>query len=71
MALLVNAAGTVEPRLLTLDRAIGDKWLVTAGLATGDRVIVEGLQKARPGAAVKVVPVEAATKPGDTPTPAR
>jgi membrane fusion protein (multidrug efflux system) len=61
--LLVNAAGTVEPRLLTLDRAIGDKWLVTGGLAVGDRLIVEGLLKARPGAPVKAVPFEAASAP--------
>jgi membrane fusion protein (multidrug efflux system) len=71
MVMIVNAAGTVEPRMLTLDRAIGDKWLVTSGLTTGDRVIVEGLQKARPGAAVKAVPFEAANKPADTPTAAR
>jgi len=63
MALIVNAAGTVEPRLLKIDRAIGDKWLVTAGLTTGERVIVEGLMKARPGTAVKAVPFEAAPAP--------
>jgi len=56
MALIVNAASLVEPRLLTLDRAIGDKWLVTTGLAPGDRLIVEGLLKARPGTPVKVTP---------------
>ena len=39
-----------------LDRAIGDRWLVTKGLAAGDRVIVEGLQRVRPGAEVKAVP---------------
>jgi membrane fusion protein (multidrug efflux system) len=70
MVMIVNAAGTVEPRMLTLDRAIGDKWLVISGLATGDRVIVEGLLKARPGAAVKAVPFEATTKPAATPAPA-
>ena len=31
----------------------GDKWLITDGLAAGDKVIVDGLQKIRPGAAVK------------------
>jgi len=65
MALIVNAAGTVEPRMLTLDRAIGDKWLVNSGLAPGERVIVEGLLKARPGTPVKTVPLET------TPAPAR
>ena len=67
LALIVNSAGTVELRLLTLDRAIGDKWLVTAGLAPGDRVVVEGLQRAQPGAAVKVVPFEAAATPAARP----
>jgi membrane fusion protein (multidrug efflux system) len=64
MALLVNAAASVEPRMLTLDRAIGDQWLVASGLVPGDRVIVEGMQKARPGTAVREVPFGAAPKPG-------
>ena len=55
-ALIVSAEGKVGLRMLTLDRAVGDKWLVTAGLAPGDRVIVEGMQRVRPGMAVKVVP---------------
>jgi membrane fusion protein, multidrug efflux system len=62
MVMLVNATGVVEPRMLTIDRAVGDKWLVTSGLAVGDKVVVEGLQKIRPGAPVKVVP-EAANPP--------
>ncbi len=48
--------------MLTLDRAIGDKWLVSSGLASGDRVIVEGIQKVMPGAVVKVVPFDAERK---------
>jgi len=55
-ALIVSADGKVALRMLTLDRAVGDKWLVSAGLAPGDRVIVEGMQKVRPGMAVNVVP---------------
>jgi len=55
-ALIVSAEGKVALRMLTLDRAIGDKWLVLSGLALGDRVIVEGLQRVRPGMTVKVVP---------------
>jgi len=55
-ALIVDTAGKVVQRMLTLDRAINDKWLVSAGIAPGDRVIVEGMQRVRPGAAVKVVP---------------
>ena len=57
--LIVDAEGKVRQRMLTLDRAIGDAWLVTAGLVPGDRVIVEGMQKVKPGASVKVVPFEA------------
>ena len=56
VALIVDASDNVRQRMLTLDRAIGDKWLVSAGLAPGDRLIVEGMQKVRPGGAVKVVP---------------
>jgi membrane fusion protein (multidrug efflux system) len=57
-ALLVDTEGKVQRRTLTLDRAMGDKWLVAAGLQEGDRVIVEGAQKVRPGAAVKEVPFD-------------
>jgi len=56
IALIVDDAGKVQQRMLMLDRDIGDKWLVSSGLAPGDRLIVEGLQRVRPGAAVKVVP---------------
>ncbi|MCX5683868.1 MAG: efflux RND transporter periplasmic adaptor subunit [Planctomycetota bacterium] len=62
MALIVDAAGKVGVRRLTLDRAIGDQWLVSSGLAAGDRVIVEGMQKARPGAPVREVPFNAGQK---------
>jgi membrane fusion protein (multidrug efflux system) len=55
-ALVVGADSKVEERPLTLDRALGDRWLVTAGLQDGDQVIVEGLQKIRPGVPVKAVP---------------
>jgi membrane fusion protein (multidrug efflux system) len=57
-ALIVDAEGKVQHRMLTLDRAIGDVWLVSSGLTSGDRVIVEGIQKVKPGASVKVVPFE-------------
>jgi membrane fusion protein (multidrug efflux system) len=56
LALVVGADGKAEERTLALDRAIGDRWLVTTGLAAGDRVIVEGLQRIRPGASVTAVP---------------
>jgi membrane fusion protein (multidrug efflux system) len=59
-ALIVDEAGKVQLRMLTLNRAIGDQWLVSSGLKTGERVIVEGLMKVRPGATVKAVPWESA-----------
>ena len=58
-ALIVNAAGTVELRPLALDRAIGNQWLVASGLQAGDKVVVEGGQNLRPGAAVREVPFQA------------
>ncbi len=60
-ALVVNAKHEVERRQLVTDRVVGDAWLVTGGVAAGDQVIVEGLQKVRPGAVVNPVPA-ASTK---------
>jgi membrane fusion protein (multidrug efflux system) len=68
VALIVGASGKVEQRMLSLDRAIGDQWLVSAGLATGDRVIAEGMQRVRPGAAVKEVSFDIGRKQGAGPT---
>ena len=56
IAMVVDGSDKVEQRTLKVDRAIGPKWLVIEGLHAGDRVILEGLQKVRPGVAVKVVP---------------
>ncbi len=58
-ALVVNRDSTVEQRAVQVSRTVGDQWLVSSGLAEGDRVIVEGLQKIRPG--VPVVATESAT----------
>jgi len=48
VALIVDAGEKVQQRMLVLDRAIGDRWLVSSGLASGDRVIVEGCRKCAP-----------------------
>jgi len=61
-ALVVDKDGKVERRPIVTDRAIHDSWLVTQGLAVGDRVIVEGLQKVRPGAQVTTVAVSPAKR---------
>jgi membrane fusion protein (multidrug efflux system) len=56
MALIVDAESKTALRMLAVDRTVGDQWLVSAGLAPGDRVIVEGLKMLRPGTEVKAVP---------------
>lgn len=61
VALVVNSEGMVERRLLVTGRAIGSDWLVTEGLASGDRLIVEGLQKIAPGVPVTAVDLEPLT----------
>lgn len=53
-AMLLGADGKVEKRSVKLSRTVGDRWLVDDGLAAGDRVIVEGLQKIRPGAPARI-----------------
>lgn len=55
-ALVVTPDNKVELRVIKTDRALGDKWLVTDGLHVGDQVIVDGLQRAQPGA--QVAPTE-------------
>ena len=67
---VVNAEKKVEQRQITIDRAIGNQWLVAAGVAAGDHMIVEGLQKARPGSAVREVPFQSEKPAAAQPTPA-
>lgn len=62
MALVVGAGNKVERRQLETERELGDAWLVTSGIKAGDQVIIEGLQKVRPGADVKPVPAGAGPK---------
>lgn len=56
-ALVLTQTDEVELRTLETDRAMGDQWLINSGLAAGDRLIVEGTQKVRPGDTVKAVDV--------------
>lgn len=53
--MLVSSDNTVEVRPVTLGASYGQNWLVTDGLTAGERVIVAGLQKVRPGVTVKAV----------------
>jgi membrane fusion protein (multidrug efflux system) len=56
LVMTVGAEEKVEPRPIKVIRTVGDSWLVGGGLKPGDRVILEGLQNARPGTPVKAVP---------------
>jgi membrane fusion protein, multidrug efflux system len=60
--LIVDIQNKVQQRPLTIEREIGSKWLVSSGLVPGDRVIVEGMMKVRPGVPVKAVPFESGEK---------
>lgn len=63
MVMTVGAEDKVEPRPIKVVRTVGDSWLVSEGLKAGDRIILEGLQKARPGTQVKPVPFGAPPAP--------
>jgi membrane fusion protein (multidrug efflux system) len=56
VAMVVGVEEKVEPRIIKVERTVGDNWLVNEGLKAGDRVILEGIQRARPGTPVKAVP---------------
>src|SRR5690606_17489946 len=64
--MVVTADGTAEMRQIEAPRAVGDKWLVTSGLESGERVIVEGLQKVRPGAPVRAADFQPENIPTDS-----
>jgi len=57
--MVVGANGMAELRVLQTPRTVGNQWLVSAGLKPGDQVIVDNLQRVRPGAPVKPSPVAA------------
>jgi len=63
-AMILNKENKVEQRILTTNGTVGTNWLVTSGLAAGDRVIVEGLQKIKPGAPAVAVPAAAPAAQG-------
>ena len=56
-ALVVDKQNRVESRDVVADRVIGNKWLITSGLNSGDKLIVEGTGKVQPGMSVKAVEV--------------
>ncbi len=65
--MVVDAEGKVSPRPVKTGGMAGTDFIVESGLKPGDQVIVNGLQKARPGATVKPVPWDPSKKPGPPP----
>ncbi|WP_397382540.1 efflux RND transporter periplasmic adaptor subunit [Prosthecobacter sp.] len=63
-AMVIGAESKVELRVLETPRAVGNQWLVTSGLKAGDQIIINNLQKIRPGAPVKVAADAPAPTPG-------
>lgn len=66
-ALVVGEGNKVERRRLVIERAVGNQWLVNSGLKVGDKLIVEGLQRARPNQVVAPVPAGSASKKKGSP----
>ncbi|CAM7301324.1 efflux RND transporter periplasmic adaptor subunit [Morganella morganii] len=60
---VVNAKNEIEVRPVTVGQAYGNKWLVTAGVNNGERVVVEGFQKIKQGAVVKATEVDLNAQP--------
>jgi membrane fusion protein (multidrug efflux system) len=75
VALVLGPDGKVGERTLELGRALGNRWLIITGLAAGDQLIVDGLQRVRAGATARAVPVAsgaaAGSAPGAAPGPAK
>lgn len=66
--LVVDANDVVQLRRVAPGAAIDGMRVIDSGLSPGDRVVVNGLQRARPGAPVK--PIAGSAKPGAAATPA-
>lgn len=63
-ALVVGEGGKAELRQVTVDRTVGDQWLVSAGLKPGDSVIIDGVQNVQPGKPVMIAsPAKTAATP--------
>jgi membrane fusion protein (multidrug efflux system) len=71
IAYLVGRDDKLEVRTLTLGRAIGDQWVVQRGLAPGERLIMDGAEKATPGALVVAIPIVAPARTASTGLPAQ
>jgi membrane fusion protein (multidrug efflux system) len=64
--LILEDGDKVAVRRIRTGTQIGQNWTVEEGLEGGERLIVQGFQNARPGAAVRVVPVQGAVSDPST-----
>ncbi|WP_191602432.1 efflux RND transporter periplasmic adaptor subunit [Marinomonas algicola] len=64
IAYIVNQNNIVEQRDLTVDRTIGNQWLVLSGIQSGDKVIMEGTLKAKTGSEVTIVNMQRDSQTG-------
>lgn len=64
VAYVVNDSNVIEQRILTAERSIGNQWYITEGIQAGDRVVVEGTAKVRPGAEVTTVVMQRDSQTG-------
>ncbi|WP_035666081.1 efflux RND transporter periplasmic adaptor subunit [Bradyrhizobium huanghuaihaiense] len=71
VAMFVDKDGKIEQRTLDLGEDVDGNWLVRSGAKPGDRLVVDGTQKARPGAPVKTVEVAVDPATGLTVNPTR
>lgn len=71
VVMIASADGKFEQRVIKAEQTVGDKWLVTGGLKSGDQVIVEGLQRLRPGTVIKPVPMGSSSAPAAASSAAR
>lgn len=60
VALVLNDKNVVEQRRVETEKAVGDQWLIASGLKAGDRLIVRGLQKVKPGQPAQILEDEKA-----------
>jgi membrane fusion protein (multidrug efflux system) len=67
--MVIGAGNKVEVRTLQTSRAIGDNWLATSGIKSGDKIIVEGGMMLRPGMPVQGKPWNPNAKPAGTQPP--
>ncbi len=70
IVLTVNGKGLVEPRPIQVGEWAGQEWVISSGLNAGDKVIVDGIIKARPGSPVTIAATPAAVSSVSSGAPA-